>query len=635
MSEKKIRRQYGLWDSPVSAGSLAAGKRLGEVQWGGRNGRDLFWLEGRSAQGVVVSLAEGDVAPRDITGEHHVRAQVGYGGGDFIASRHEVFFVDQSSGRIFKTTPGTGNPRPLTPPHGKASLGALSPDGAWLVYVHHDEQEIDRLAIVDTAGKGWPAILAAGHDFYMQPVWSPDGRHLAWVSWDHPQMPWDGARLLMAPVVERERGLPELGEVQFIAGGKDVAVFQPEFDASGEKLYFISDKTGWGQLWSYELSSEKKTQITTEKAEFGIPAWIQGMRTYALSPDGNFATCVRSRKGFHELCRIDLESQELEEVEGLDRYGDISQITSSDRADAVAFIASGPHTSPRVVLRDFEHAETRVIARSLGETLDARDLARPEALSWKTGDGETAHGLFYPPASRHFESTGRPPLIVFIHGGPTSQATAGWSSQAQYFATRGYAALYVNYRGSTGYGRDYMLRLRGDWGICDVEDAVSGMEFLAESDRIDRDKTVILGGSAGGFTVLQSLVTRPEAFTAGVCLYGVSNQFTLASDTHKFEAHYLDSLLGTLPEAADLYRERSPVFHAEKIRRPLAIFQGEEDQVVPRDQSDSIAATLERTGVPHVYQVYEGEGHGWRKRETIDHFYRAVESFLKEHVIFR
>ncbi len=635
MAEKKTRKQFGLWSSPVSAGTLAAGKRLSDVQWGGRNGKDLIWLEGRSGQGVLVALAEGDVAPRDISEDLNVRAEVGYGGGDFTAHGEDVFFVVHRTGKIYRRTLGTGGSRPITPGAGQASSCAVSPDGNWVVYVHHDASAIDRLGIVDAQGKHWPSILTSGHDFYMQPTWSPDGKYLAWVAWDHPQMPWDGTRLLMAEVIEVEGQLPRLGEVKFIAGGKDVAIFQPEFSSSGHELYYLSDKSGWGHLWKFDIKDESKNQITDGEAEHATPAWAQGMRTYALSHDGKFATCCRNVKGFIELHRVNLETHETKLVEGLDRYGDLSQITASPKADAVAFIASGPETSPRVVTYDFESETTRVISRSLGETLDPRDLSRPEALSWDTGDGETAHGLFYPPSSRKFEGIGKPPLIVFVHGGPTGQSTAGWSSQAQYFATRGFAALYVNYRGSTGYGRDYMLRLRGEWGNCDVEDAVSGMQYLADSGRIDASKTVIYGGSAGGFTVLHSLVTHPEAFTAGVCLYGVSNQFTLASDTHKFEAHYLDSLLGYLPEAADIYRERSPVFHAEKIKSPLAIFQGEIDQVVPQDQSDTIVDSLKQSGIPHYYKIYKGEGHGWRKKETIDHFYRAVEKFLKEHVIFR
>ncbi|MGH2587785.1 MAG: alpha/beta hydrolase family protein, partial [Dehalococcoidia bacterium] len=276
----------------------------------------------------------------------------------------------------------------------------------------------------------------------------------------------------------------------------------------------------------------------------------------------------------------------------------------------------------------------RVWARAMGETLPMSAFSRPESIAWTSFDGERAHGLFFPPANERFRSPGLPPLIVVVHGGPTSQVTATYHPQTQFLTSRGYAVLAVNYRGSTGYGRDYMAKLRASWGIYDVEDSVSGARALAEQGRVDPVKRVIMGGSAGGFTVLQTLVTHPGAFTAGICLFGVSNQFTLAADTHKFEARYLDSILGPLPEAAALYRDRSPIYHAERIKDPIAVFQGAEDKVVPKSQSDEIVASLKARGVPHEYQVYEGEGHGWRKTETIERFYQSMDTFLRQYVVF-
>jgi dipeptidyl aminopeptidase/acylaminoacyl peptidase len=223
---------------------------------------------------------------------------------------------------------------------------------------------------------------------------------------------------------------------------------------------------------------------------------------------------------------------------------------------------------------------------------------------------------------------------VVSHGGPTAAASTALNLALQFWTSRGFAVLDVNYRGSTGYGRAYMLKLRGSWGIYDVEDSISGARALAEQGRVDPVKRVIMGGSAGGFTVLQTLVTNPGAFTAGVCLYGVANQFTLAADTHKFEARYLDSILGPLPEAAAVYRERSPIFHAERITDPLIVFQGEIDQVVPKAQSDEIVASLKARNVPHEYHVYAGEGHGWRKTETIEQFYTTLDKFLRQYVVF-
>jgi len=249
-------------------------------------------------------------------------------------------------------------------------------------------------------------------------------------------------------------------------------------------------------------------------------------------------------------------------------------------------------------------------------------------------DGQNVHGLLYSPHSEQYQGIDSPPLIVMIHGGPTSQRGAAFYPNVQFFTTRGYAVLQVNYRGSTGYGRTYRDMLKGNWGVHDVEDAVSGARHLVAQGLADNQRLVIMGGSAGGFTVLKALEDYPGTFKTGVCLYGVANQFTLIADTHKFEERYSDSLLGPLPEASEIYRERSPIFFADKIQDPIIVFQGEDDRVVPQAQSDAIVDALKRNGVPHEYHLYPGEGHGFRKPETIEHFFNAVDRFLKEYVIY-
>lgn len=624
----KQRRQYGLWSSPISPVSLAEGRRLDGVAWDS-DGQTVVWLEGRSGRGVLVAQT-GDDAPRDLNSELSVRAEVGYGGGDFTVHGGDVYFVVHKSGRIFRQSLAGGGAAPITPAFGKAAAPIVSPDGRWLVYVHHDDPH-DRLAVVDTQGRHWPRILASGDDFYMQPRFSPDGKRLAWVAWNHPNMPWDATRLFVAEVVDGE--LPRLTNERTVAGGDDIAIFQPEFARDGRQLFYVSDETGWGRIAAQELATGETRWLTPNGAELALPAWVQDMRTYAVLTDGRLIAAAGAR-GYHQMQTIDVASGAIQPIEGLADYGEVSYMAASPVAAQVALIASNPKTPPRVVRHDVAGQTSRVLARASGETVPATALASCEAISWTTAGGEQAHGLFYRPFNERYEGVGRPPLIALIHGGPTSQMRGGWRAEAQFFATRGYAVLFVNYRGSTGYGRDYMLKLRGNWGLCDVEDAVSGAGHLAAAGEIDAERTVIMGGSAGGFTVLHTLVTQPEAFTAGISLYGVANQFGLASDTHKFESRYLDTMLGPLPEAAAIYRERSPVFHAARIRRPLAVFQGGIDTVVPPDQAEAIVEALRRNGTPHVYHLYEDEGHGWRKRETIEHFYREVEAFLKRYVIF-
>ncbi len=628
----KTTRQYGRWPSPLTPAVVAAGRRLDGVAFDS-DGPSLVWLEGRSGQGVlVVDDGSGD-APRDLTSQHSVRAEVGYGGGDFTVHGKAAYFVVHKTRRLFRVPLCGGTPRPITPACGDAASPCVSNDGRFVAYVHTDE-DIDRIAVVDTDGVHWPSILASGHDFYMQPRLSPDGQRLAYIAWDHPNMPWDGTTLYVADL-DTSGPLPTAGEPRVVAGGDEIAVFQPEFSADGSQLFFVSDESGWGRLGRCDLETDSTDWLTPDETEFGTPAWAQDMRTYAVCGDGKSLVAVASRRGFQSVVKIDLDTGVQAAVEPLANLSDISTIVAEKNGSRIAVIGSSAVQTPRVISCDIKQHTSRIVARSTGEMLAAENLSSPEAISWESAGGEIAHGLFFPPSSTTFQGTGLPPVIAMIHGGPTSQSRAGWKADVQYFATRGWAVLQVNYRGSTGYGRDYMLKLRGNWGICDVEDTISGVRHLVDSGQVDPARKVIMGGSAGGFTVLQVMVHHPDEFTAGVNLYGVANQFHLASDTHKFESRYTDTMIGPLPETAAVYHERSPGFHAEKIRRPIAVFQGDIDRVVPRQQSDDVVAALKKTGTPHVYHLYEGEGHGWRMQETIDHFYRAVEKFLDQHVLLQ
>lgn len=630
----KTERQYGLWDSPITPSSLSQEVRLESPRWDS-DGQTLLWLEGRSGRGVLVaqSLAQ-EHSPRDLTSDKNVRAEVGYGGGDFTVRGGHAYFWQHKTARLHRQPIQTGPARPITSATGKASSPAASPDGRHVIYVHTDEDDIDRLAIVDTDGSHWPQILAGGNDFYMQPRFSHDGRRVAWIAWDHPNMPWDGTRLFVADVVDVKGLLPKLDNVQAVAGGDDAAIFQPEFTPDG-RLLFVSDETGWGRLCLLDLASGERRWLTGEGCECATPAWLQDMRTYDVSHDGKYAVVAVNKDAHHQLSRVDLASGEMQPIEALAQYTMVSQIVCSPTDDRVAFVGSSATVPGRIVLGDLADGSSRVLARSSGETISQETLARCESISWESAGGDICHGLYYAPRSEQFKSSGRPPLVVLVHGGPTSQVMAGYSPATQFLATRGYAVLVVNYRGGTGYGREYMLKLRGNWGICDVEDSISGAKYLSDQGKINPDQTVIMGGSAGGFTVLQTMTEHPQAFAAGVCLFGVANQFHLASETHKFESRYLDTILGPLPEAAEIYRKRSPVLFADKICHPLAVFQGAEDRVVPQAQSDMIVDVLAKNRVPHVYHVYEGEGHGWRKADTIEHYYTSLEKFLREQVIFR
>ncbi len=645
------KRMYGTWDSPISPKMVAGDLHFVDVQW---DGDTLLWLERRGAINTLVAQS-GAQAPRDLTdGEMSVRGRVGYGGGEFTVSNGVVYFAG-NGGRLYRLSLDGGLPQPITPAFGAAASPRVSPDGKWIVYVHSAEN-VDGLALVDTDGAIFPRKLAYGTDFVMQPVWSPDGTQIAYVVWDQPQMPWDGTRLQLAHLQIGSDGVPAVEHLDTLAGDEHTSVVQPEFSPDGRTLAYASDQTGWWQLYLYDLAAGTHTQLTDAPAEDSTPAWNQGVRTYAWSHDGRAIYFIRNQESRRSLWRCEIGTHKLRRVTALDAYGNLAQIAASPVRGEVALLVSAstiperlitceveqeivptlsqPSDPPSIqVIVDQDEAEW-VRKRSRSEMLMSL-YAESQPISWAGHDGGTVYGLYYAPKSAEFTSSGAPPLVVKVHGGPTSQTPASFSAEAQFYATRGFAFLEVNHRGGTGYGKAYQDKLLHAWGSYDVEDSASGAQHLVDQGLADARRLVILGGSAGGYTVLQSLVDKPGFWRAGVCLYGISNQFTLALNTDwKFESRYSDMLLGELPEAEALYRERSPLFHAERIKDAVILFQGEDDPVVPKAQADSIVAALRRHGVPHEYHVFAGEGHGFRKPETIERYYNLTLDFLKQYVIF-
>ncbi len=622
MNSKELR-PYGLWPSPITPAMMARRLRLDDVQWDS-DGRTLVWLEGRSDQGVLVCRRD-DSAARDLTDELNVRAGVGYGGGDFTVGHGLVIFAERN-GRLYRQTLAHGNPQPITPAFGHAASPAISPNGRWVLFVHSYER-VDVLGLVDSEGARWPVKLVSGSDFYMQPAWHPAGDRITWIEWDHPNMPWDGTRLKMARLAGEP---PHIEEDTLVAGGADVPIFQPAFSPDGRWLSFIATEGEWDRLYVLDLASGERRALVKDVV-LAQPAWVQGMHTYGWSHDSRRIFYHRNDRGFGSLWAVDVNSGTSTRLDTAP-YTWLMQIAPSPTTEHIAFIASAPTVPTRVVVWGTDGLTVQ--RHSTSETVAPADLPTPRAIEWAASDGTTVYGLYYPPTSSRFEGSGLPPAVVGVHGGPTAQRVASYSADAAFFTSRGYSFLEVNYRGSTGYGRSYMLALREHWGVYDVEDAVSGARALGEQGLADPRRLVIMGGSAGGYTVLNVLIHHPGVFKAGICLFGVSNLFTLAADTHKFEERYLDSMVGPLPEAADRYRDWSPIFHADKIRDPIAVFQGKEDKVVPPDQAESIVQVLRERGVPHIYRLYEGEGHGWRKTETIAAYYTDVERFLRQYMLF-
>lgn len=625
----KTKKTFGLWQSPISPELISDSLRLNDVQWSS-DGKTLIWSERRGKNTVLVSQT-GTEAIRDLTdSQFSPGGRVGYGGGEFTVHGDTCYFVNE--GRLHKLSLSGGFPQAITPQYGGAASPSVSPDGKWIAFVHTYEHQ-DVVAIVDADGQQWAQKIASGDDFVMQPTWSPDGTKIAYIAWNHPQMPWNGTELRLISLAYAENGTPYAVQEQSLAGNTTTAIFQPQFSPDGRYLSYLSDESGWWHLYLYDLATKEHQQITSGDVEHGIPAWIQGMRIYGWTADSAAIYYIRHHHAFYSVWNYDVENQVSLQIHDLDTYTHFEQISVSSNKESIALIASASTLPARIISYNAEEG-VRIVRRSTTEALNDEALSPAKAMSWTGHDGELVHGLYYAPVSPTFMDEGQPSLMVLVHGGPTSQRSATFDMEVQFFTSRGYAVLQVNHRGSTGYGKAYMNKHKGNWGVYDVQDSITGAQYLVDEGLANPNQLVIMGSSAGGYTALQALVDKPGFFKAAVVSYGIANQFSLVMDTHKFEERYSDWLLGKLPDAAETYRDRSPLFHAEKIQDAIIIFQGTDDNVVSKSQSDAIVAALKRRGVPHEYVVYEGEGHGFRKPETKVDFYNKVVNFLEEYVIY-
>ncbi len=615
---------YGSWSSPIEAETVArAGRRLAfpAIAEDGA----VWWAEGRPDEGgrVVLMRRSPGGEPEAVTQPGaNIRTRVHeYGGGAWCLVEPDlVVFVDFGDQRLHRLRIGE-EPVPISPapPEGGALHYAdmrPAPDGERIVCVretHGEGEAVNEIVSLPLDGSEEPQVLASGRDFYSFPRISADGTWLAWTCWDHPNMPWDGTELWVAP-------LDDTGEERLVAGGPEESIFQPGWGPDG-RLYFVSDRDGWWNLYrarepGNELSGEEGplVQLTEQEADFAHPQWLFGGATYAFLESGAIA-CVCCEHGEERLLLLQRGGWEPTDL-GLP-YTSFGYPVLSAHGDAVAFAAASPERETAIVVYDAGSGGCEIVRDSSEEPVDPAYVSHPRPIEFPTGEGEVAYGFFYPPANPDFLAPDGelPPLIVESHGGPTSHATPALSREYLYWTSRGIGVVDVNYRGSSGYGREYRNKLRGTWGVVDTEDCVNAARHLAEEGLADGARLAIRGGSAGGYAALCAL-TFHDAFAAGASYYGVADAEALAGDTHKFESRYLDSLIGPYPEQADLYRERSPINHVERLRSPVILFQGLEDEVVPPNQAETMAAALKRNGVPHAYLAFEGEQHGFRKAET-------------------
>lgn len=626
-----MQTPYGSWHSPIDSTLITSGTiGLGHPVVTGAGER---WIESRPSEG-----GRNVIVGRDLAGnvsdyspaEVNVRSRVHeYGGGAWTASGDRLWFINDHDQRIYqqdsrqpaKAVSGTGTQR-------YADLQS-SPDGSSLIAIREQTEAgggepISTLIMLDLDGSGRETTIAAGADFYASARFSADGRRIAWLSWDHPNMPWDQTTLWVADLL----GGGQMSAPFKIAGGAGESLFQPQWGPNGE-LYVVSDRSGWWNLYSH--TNGELYALLPMEAEFGLPQWVFGMSTYGITSDGELL-CSYTQAGRWQLGLLNPNRGDWR-VLALD-YSDMADIHVHNQQ--ALMVAASPQRPPAIVSLDLKQLRTtdshtrpaqrlsvpeqalRILRSSMASSPNPAYLSEPESINYPSVRGEIAHALYYPPKNQDHQPIAgeRPPLLVRSHGGPTAAASTAFNPSIQFWTSRGFAVLDVNYGGSTGYGRRYRERLDGRWGETDVDDCIYGARHLIDQGLADPSRCAIRGSSAGGYTTLAALTFR-TLFRAGASLYGISDLEALVTDTHKFESRYLDKLIGPYPEQRQTYYQRSPIHFPEQLSCPIIFLQGLQDKVVPPAQAEAMVQALRNQGLPVAYLSFANEQHGFRDGATI------------------
>ncbi len=615
----------GSWTSPLHATAIAqGGLRLSDVRV--QDG-EVYWIEGRPnecGRCVVVKYCL-ECGVRDITPSgFNVRTAVHeYGGGAFAVHGKTIFFSNWEDSRIYRQAPSE-EPIPIssdTVP-GIRSYYAdfeVSPDGSMVFCIRESwdkgsKEPSNDLVTLAADGSADIRSIVSGRDFFSSPRVSPDGRRLAWLTWNHPNMPWDSTELWVGDL--SAEGTISTPTKVAGTGNSAESVIQPEWHPDGT-LYFVSDKTGWWNLYRWEKCVQ--VPVFPSRLEWAEPAWVFGMSRYSFLSDGS--VIAAPIKGGSSASLGVLRNDEdvgdgVEFVEIPSSYTEIAYLRGE--GGSAYFIGTGINKGSEVASYDFNAKEAKTLKKPANSPLATHDVSYAEIIKFPTSESADAWAFFYRPASQNFKPLPgeKPPLIVISHGGPTSASGSSFNEAIQFWTSRGFAVVDVNYRGSSGYGRTYRNSLRGNWGIYDVNDCIAAAQFLTGRGDVDGTRVAIRGGSAGGYTTLCALVFH-SYFAAGASYYGVADTEALALKTHKFESRYLDKLIAPYPSGACVYKERSPIRFSDRLSCPVILFQGDEDKIVPPEQAERMAASLERLKLPYAYILFEGEQHGFRKEETV------------------
>jgi len=625
MSKQKVA-SYGSWKSPITSDMVASETiELGYIVL---DGGDIYWVEVRPNEGgryvIVRRTPDGhisDMTPSPLNARTRAHE---YGGGMYNVSDGTIYFTNFDDQRIYRQEPGV-EPYPITP---KADLryADIIADHRRnrLICIREDHRVSDREAVntlvsISLEGSSSGQVLISGNDFYSSPRLSQDGSRLAWLTWNHPNMPWDGTELWIGEL--RTDGTME--NAKRVVGGVDESILQPKWSAAGV-LHFISDRSGWWNL--YRWLNGQIEPLCNMKADFSWPQWIFGISSYAFESANNII-CVYKQQGVWHLASLDATSGRIKNMKN--PYTDIWSLQAS--SGLVVFAAGAPNELWSIAMLNPATLQIEVLRRSSNVQVDSEYLSSPNAIEFPTEKGLTAYAFFYAPKNRDFlgPSEERPPLLVISHGGPTAAASTVLSWNIQYWTSRGFAVVDVNYGGSSGYGRAYRQRLNGQWGVVDLDDCVNAARYLIKKRKVDGDRLAIRGGSAGGYTTLCALTFR-NIFKAGASYFGLSDLEAFVKDTHKFESHYLDRLIGPYPERRDLYKKRSPIHFVDQISCPIIFFQGLEDKIVPPSQAEVMVKALREKGLPVAYISYAGEQHGFKRAENIKRSHEAELYFYSK-----
>lgn len=610
---------FGSWKSPITSSLITSSQiKLGDLAI---DGDSIYWSELRPQEGgrsVIVKWHKNkkiDSFPPQFSARNRVHE---YGGGSFLAHKETLFFSNDKDQHFYALDP-SGEWIDLTQSNHKRYANPIFDPYHTCIYAIEEDHSgapdiVNRLVKIDPEGKLQVEVIHEGHDFYSSPVLHPSGNQIAFLAWNHPNMPWDSTELLVGSLDMNGKIFKE----RKVAGGSSESVFQPQWSPSGT-LHFVSDCSGW---WNLYMEGEKAiTNLCPINAEFGAAQWIFGLSRYDFLLDGKIA-CIFTKKGIDHLGILDSKKGELNEL----KLGFISFGSLKVSGNSLVFSAASAEKPNSIWQYDLETKNLNLLQRSHKVDIDPAYISTGVSLEFPTTNENTAFGFYYRPKNKDFDIPGneKPPLIVRSHGGPSAHITPALDLEVQFWTSRGFGVLDVNYGGSTGYGRIYRERLKGNWGVVDVDDCANGALYLAKKGIVDQNRLVIKGRSAGGYTTLAAL-TFKKVFKGGVSYYGISDLEAMTKHTHKFESHYLEGLIGIYPEHKERYIKYSPIYHIEKFSCPIILFQGGEDKVVPKNQAEMIVNALKKRKVPVAYILFKEEAHGFRVAKNIQ---KALDSEL-------